>query len=252
MRASNESVREETSLTMASVGRMVRDHRTGEVHIRHEPAAIRGVTRNLVAHCLSSSGRPAAKRFYLLMILQDSRQPNPRIQAACQFRGWRRRVPTSVSVSEAREQALASEPYSLLRITERRSLMTRARRGGVHYAITAEQMCTTQRLPQRNQVTTHERGLLQPAHRQCLRCDSPAKDLRTAIENDLALANGRLVAPLYVKNLPGAKKRKTAKPARIAVQQSLKQEPEALIAALSLGALFAIILTSLAMKLFIG
>jgi len=113
-------------------------------------------------------------------------------------------------------------------------------------------MCTTQRLPQRNQVTTHERGLLQPAHRQCLRCDSPAKDLRTAIENDLALANGRLVAPLYVKNLPGAKKRKTAKPARIAVQQSLKQEPEALIAALSLGALFAIILTSLAMKLFIG
>lgn len=231
---------------------MVRDNRTGEVHIRHEPVPIRGVTKNLVAHCLSSSGRPAASRFYLLMILQDFRRPKPRIQAACQFCGWRRRVPTSVSVSEAREQALASEPYSRPRITERRLLMTSARRGGVHYAITAEQMCTTQVLAQRNQVTTYERGPLQSAHRQGLCCDSPAKDLRTAIENDLALANGRLVAPLYVKSLPGAKKRKTAKPARIAVQQSLGQEPEALIAALSLGALFAIILTSLAMKLFIG
>jgi hypothetical protein len=202
---------------MACVGRMVRDHSTGEVHVRHEPVAIRGVTKNLVARCLSSSGRPAASRFYL----QDFRRPKPRIQAACQFCGWRRRVRTRVSVSEARKQAFASEPYSPLRITERRLLMTSARRGGVHCAIRVEQMCITQGLAQCNQVTTYERGLLQSAHRQCLSCDSLANDLRTAIESDLALANGHLVTPVHVKSLPGAKRRKTAKPARIAAQTKL-------------------------------
>jgi hypothetical protein len=34
-------------LITASLGRMVRDHRTGEVHIPHEPVAILGTTRNL-------------------------------------------------------------------------------------------------------------------------------------------------------------------------------------------------------------
>jgi hypothetical protein len=34
-------------LTTASLGRMVRDHRTGEVHIPHEPVAILGITMNL-------------------------------------------------------------------------------------------------------------------------------------------------------------------------------------------------------------
>jgi hypothetical protein len=34
-------------LTTASLGRMVRDHRTGEVHLPHEPVAILGITKNL-------------------------------------------------------------------------------------------------------------------------------------------------------------------------------------------------------------
>jgi hypothetical protein len=32
---------------MASLERMVRDHRTGEVHLPHEPVAILGITKNL-------------------------------------------------------------------------------------------------------------------------------------------------------------------------------------------------------------
>ena len=39
--------KEETSLTTASLRRMVRDHRTGEVHIPHETVAILGITKNL-------------------------------------------------------------------------------------------------------------------------------------------------------------------------------------------------------------
>jgi hypothetical protein len=68
----------------------------------------------------------------------------------------------------------------------------------------------------------------------------------------LAPANLHLVTPVYARSLPGTKRRTTATPARIASQQSLGQEPEALLAALSLGALFVLILASVVMKLFIG
>ena len=101
-------------------------------------------------------------------------------------------------------------------------------------------------------AATSERGLLQSAHRQCLRYGSPANDFGIAIESDVAPANGRLVTPVDVKSLPVTKRRRAAKPARIASQQSRGQEPEAFLAALSLGALFALILTSVVMKLFIG
>jgi hypothetical protein len=100
-------------------------------------------------------------------------------------------------------------------------------------------------------ATISERGLLQSAHRQCLQYDSPANDFGIAIEIDDAPANGHLVTPVDVKSLPVTKRRKTAKPARIASQQSRGQEPEAFLAALSLAALFVLILTSVVMKLFI-
>ncbi len=79
----------------------------------------------------------------------------------------------------------------------------------------------------------------------------PADSLPRITRNDDS-ANGHLVTPVYVKSLPVTMRRKTAKPARIASQQSLGQEPEPLLAALSLGALFILILTSVLMKLFIG
>jgi hypothetical protein len=101
-------------------------------------------------------------------------------------------------------------------------------------------------------ATTSERGLLQSAHRQCLRYDSPANDFGMAIETDVASANGRLVTPVEVKSLPVTRKRRTAKPTRITSQQSPGQELEAFLAALSLGALFALILTSIVMKLSVG
>jgi hypothetical protein len=70
-------------------------------------------------------------------------------------------------------------------------------------------------------------------------------------QSDLAPA-GHLLTPLYVKSLPITKRGKTAELARIASQPSLGQEPEALLAALSLGALFVLILTSVVIKLFIN
>jgi hypothetical protein len=100
-------------------------------------------------------------------------------------------------------------------------------------------------------VTASERGLLQSPHRQRLRSYSPANDFGIAIERGLAAANSHFVTPVYVKSVPITNKRKTAKLARIAPQQSLGQEPEALFAALSLGALFVLILTSVVIKLFI-
>jgi hypothetical protein len=101
-------------------------------------------------------------------------------------------------------------------------------------------------------ATTSERGFLQSAHRQCLNYDFSANDFGIAIETDVAPANGRLVTPVEVKSPPVSKRRRTAKPARIASQQSGREEPEAFLAALSLGGLFALILTSVVMKLFIG
>jgi len=34
-------------MTTASLARIVRDHRTGEVHLPHEPVAVLGITENL-------------------------------------------------------------------------------------------------------------------------------------------------------------------------------------------------------------
>lgn len=34
-------------MTMATLSRMVRDHRTGQVHMPHEPVAVLGVMQNL-------------------------------------------------------------------------------------------------------------------------------------------------------------------------------------------------------------
>jgi hypothetical protein len=72
--------------------------------------------------------------------------------------------------------------------------------------MTAEEMRTTQDLAQRYQMTTFERGLLQSAYKQCLRCESPASDFRLATESDLAPADRHLVTPVYVERLPGTKR----------------------------------------------
>ena len=89
------------------------------------------------------------------------------------------------------------------------------------------------------------------AYRQYLRRGSPASKFCAVAENDLARADGHLVTPPYIKNLAGTKRRKTTEPARITAQQSLGEEPEALLAALSLGAIFVVILMSVVMKLFL-
>ncbi len=148
---------------------------------------------------------------------------------------------------------MASEPNSPPRISERRLLLTCPRCGWVHYAMTTEEMRTTQRLAERYQMTSFELGLLQSAHSQCLRCESPASDFRQATESDLALADRHLVTPVYLKSLPGNRRRTNAKPAKIAAQQSLTPQPKPVIEVLSVGAaILMIVLTSVVMKLFIG
>ena len=121
---------------------------------------------------------------------------------------------------------MASEPNSPPRISERRLLLTCPRCGWVHYAMTTEEMRTTQRLAQRYQMTSFERGLLQSAHSQCLRCESPASAFRQATASELALADRHLVTPVYLKSLPGNRRRTNAKPAKIAAQQSLTPQPK--------------------------
>jgi hypothetical protein len=102
-------------------------------------------------------------------------------------------------------------------------------------------------------TTTSERGgLLQSAHRRCFHYDSPANDFDVVVETNVVPADDCLVAPAEFKSLSQATRRRNIKPARIASLQSGGQEPDAFLAALSLGALFVLILTSVVMKLFIG
>jgi hypothetical protein len=240
-------------LTTASLGRLLRDHRTGEVHIPHEPVAILGVKENL-GRTLFGVKRQAGGESVLLA---DNLAGLPRAETAdtgslSSLQVEMGRTNQRFGPGWSEKTAMASEPYSLPRIPQTTTSDDRRtpRRGpsphnggeNVHHP------GPSATLP----ATSSERGLLQSAHRQCLHYDSPVSDFGIAIETDVAPVNGHLVTPVDVESLTVTKRRRTAKPARIASQQSRGQEPEAFLAALSLGALFALILTSVVMKLFIG
>ena len=239
-------------MTTASLRRMVRDHRTGAVRVPHEPVAIPGVTKNLGRTLFKVKWQAGGES----VLLADDLAGLPPAETVdtgslSRLRVEMARTNQRFGPGWTEKTAMAGEPYSLPHIAERQPLMTCARRGGIHSGNgggNVHHAGPGATLP----VAISDRGPLQSAHRQSLRCGSPTNDFGIAIGRDLAPANLHLVTPVYARSLPGTKRRTTATPARIASQQSLGQEPEALLAALSLGALFVLILASVVMKLFIG
>ena len=95
---------------------------------------------------------------------------------------------------------MASEDPSLSRsaVLLGRRFLTCPVCGWVHYAMTAEEKYTSDQLPRRYQFSSTERLMYEATFRQCLRCESPAADFRTAEDDDLARAEGHLVTPVYV------------------------------------------------------
>jgi hypothetical protein len=69
----------------------------------------------------------------------------------------------------------------------------------VHYVMTAEEKAASDRLIERYQLNEAERLIYESAFRQCLRCESPASEFRTAEERDLDRATGHLVTPVFVE-----------------------------------------------------
>lgn len=71
--------------------------------------------------------------------------------------------------------------------------------GWVHYVMTPEEKATNDRFLVRYQLTDYERVLYESAYRQCLRCESPAREFRAAKEADIARAAGHMVTPVCVE-----------------------------------------------------
>ena len=107
-----------------------------------------------------------------------------------------------------REGAALSDEQNRIDTARRRVLTGRrliacAQCGWVHYAMNAEEKIAADtqicELVQRYQMSEEERGLLEAALSQCLRCESPAKSFRAAAPEDVAHAEGHTVTPIYVE-----------------------------------------------------
>src|SRR5215831_16350604 len=74
--------------------------------------------------------------------------------------------------------------------------------GWVHYVMTAAEKAANDRLLDRlidrYQLSEAEQLLYESAYRQCLRCESPAREFRAAQERDLDRAKERVVTPVFV------------------------------------------------------
>lgn len=71
--------------------------------------------------------------------------------------------------------------------------------GWVHYIMTAEEKAASDRLIERYHLSEAERFIYESAFRQCLRCETPASEFRTAEAHDLDRAAGHLVTPVFVE-----------------------------------------------------
>jgi hypothetical protein len=75
--------------------------------------------------------------------------------------------------------------------------------GWVHYVMTAEEKAANdqllERLIDRYQFSETEQRLYASTYRQCLRCESPAREFRAAQEQDLDRAEGHIVTPVFVE-----------------------------------------------------
>lgn len=112
--------------------------------------------------------------------------------------------------------------------------------------ITAEEVRITRSGAQRGQMCRSYRGRFESAIRQPQGRGFLAGGLGGVAENDSERAAGLLIAPVQVRTLPASETR------RIGAQQSVGQEAEAMLATLSLGAIFVVILMSVVMKVFLG
>lgn len=75
--------------------------------------------------------------------------------------------------------------------------------GWVHYAMTVEEKAAHDRLLERLIEQYHlsegEQILYESAFRQCLRCESPARNFRAATGQDVDRAAGHIVTPVFVE-----------------------------------------------------
>ena len=97
------------------------------------------------------------------------------------------------------ENVSQSVPRTIL--TDRR-LVTCPKCRWVHYVMTLEEKAVNDRLlarlTERYQLDQEEQELYESAYRQCLRCESPADNFRTATEEDIDRAEGHIVTPVFV------------------------------------------------------
>lgn len=71
--------------------------------------------------------------------------------------------------------------------------------GWVHYVMTPEEKAANDRVIKRYHLNEAERLVYESAFRQCLRCESPASEFRTAEARDLDRAAGHLVTPVFAE-----------------------------------------------------
>ena len=81
-----------------------------------------------------------------------------------------------------------------------RALMACGACGWVHYVMTAEEKWASDRALDRYHLTPAEQIHYESALRQCIRCEAPVEDFRSAEENDLARAGGHIVTPVLIDN----------------------------------------------------
>ncbi len=80
-----------------------------------------------------------------------------------------------------------------------RHLVTCRQCGWVHYVMTPEEKATNDRFLERYQLNEKERWVYESAFRQCLRCESPASDFRSANAGDLQRAASHIVTPVLME-----------------------------------------------------
>jgi len=79
-----------------------------------------------------------------------------------------------------------------------RKLMACGACGWVHYVMTAEEKWANDRALDRYHLTSAEQRQYESAFRQCLRCEAPVEEFRSAEGNDLARAGGHIVTPVLI------------------------------------------------------
>jgi hypothetical protein len=70
--------------------------------------------------------------------------------------------------------------------------------GWVHYAMTENEKAELDGAVVRYHLSEHEREIYEAEFRQCLRCESPVSEFRSATDNDVDRALGRIVTPVLV------------------------------------------------------